>query len=85
MPRVEDIAPDRQSIKVELDKKRRRGKTVTVASGFQLSPESLQDLSKHLRKRCGAGGSAGSDHLEVQGDHVETVTRELKAKGFRVR
>lgn len=74
-----------QTIRVVVDKKRRAGKSVTVASGFQLTPAALSNLASMLKKKCGSGGTAKEAEIEVQGEHVETVAKELTAMGYRVR
>jgi translation initiation factor 1 len=80
-----DVEPARQTIRVAVDKKRRAGKTVTVASGFQHTPESLTKLATTLKKRCGSGGTAKEGEIEIQGDHVATIAAELKKLGYRVK
>ncbi len=85
MPLLRDAAPAGQNIRVTLDRKRRGGKTVTVASGFELSPESLEKLAGQLKKRCGAGGTAKGAEIEIQGDHAEAVITELTKLGYRVK
>jgi translation initiation factor 1 len=85
MPRLRDAAPGAQNIRVMLDRKRRGGKTVTVANGFELSPESLEKLAGQLKKRCGAGGTAKDREIEIQGDHAEAVIAELTKLGYRVK
>lgn len=80
-----DLEPAKQSIRVVIDRKRRAGKSVTVASGFQLTAASLGELAAALKKRCGAGGTAGDGEIEIQGDHVARVAAELERLGFRVR
>lgn len=85
MPTATDVPAGSQTIRVQIDRKRRRGKTVTVASGFELTPDSLKRLAKELKKKCGAGGSAEGSEIEVQGEHVDTVAAELTARGYRVR
>jgi translation initiation factor 1 len=85
MPLLRDAAPSAQNIKVMLDRKRRGGKTVTVASGFELAPESLDKLAAQLKKRCGAGGTAKEREIEIQGDHADTVIAELTKLGYRVK
>lgn len=77
--------PQQQSIRVGIDRKRRKGKTVTVATGFVLAPAVLADLAAELKKRCGAGGTAKEGEIEVQGDHVGSVVAELERRGFRVK
>jgi translation initiation factor 1 len=85
MPTTTDLPPDRQAIRVELDRKRRKGKTVTVASGFRLTKASLDGIAKQLKSRCAAGGTQGADEIEIQGDHLDTVSSTLGALGFNVR
>jgi translation initiation factor 1 len=80
-----DADPSKQTIRVAIDRKRRAGKSVTVASGFQLSAESLAELAASLKKKCGAGGSAKDGEIEIQGDHVARVASELERLGYRVR
>ena len=85
MPEMRDAAPSAQDIRVMLDKKRRAGKSVTVANGFQLSDASLDKLCSQLKRRCGAGGTVKEREIEIQGDHVETVMAELQKLGYRVK
>lgn len=77
--------PVRQTIRVIADRKRRAGKTVTVASGFQHTPEALNALAAALKKKCGSGGTAKDGEIEIQGDHVARVGEELAKLGYRVR
>jgi len=84
-PVIHDAAPAGQNVKVMLDRKRRGGKTVTVAVGFELSPESLEKLAAQLKKRCGAGGTAKDREIEIQGDHAELLIAELTKLGYRVK
>jgi len=80
-----DQDPSKQTIRVVIDRKRRAGKSVTVASGFQMTAASLAELAAALKKRCGAGGTAGDGEIEIQGDHVARVAAELERLGYRVR
>lgn len=80
-----DVEPSKQTIRVGVDKKRRAGKTVTVAIGFQHSEETLAALAQTLKKKCGSGGTAKDGDIEIQGDHVEKVKAELVRLGYRVK
>ena len=80
-----DVEPSRQTIRVAVDRKRRAGKTVTVASGFEHKAASLAALATALKKRCGSGGTARDAEIELQGDHVETIAAELRRRGYRVK
>lgn len=80
-----DVEPSKQTIRVAVDKKRRAGKTVTVAGGFEHTPESLAKLAATLKKKCGSGGTAKDGEIEIQGDHVLRVGEELRKLGYRVK
>lgn len=80
-----DALPNTQIIRVTLDRKRRKGKPVTVASGFELTETSLTTLAAALKKRCGAGGTFRNPEIEIQGEHVEAIAIELERQGFRVK
>jgi translation initiation factor 1 len=80
-----DADASKQIIRVATDKKRRAGKTVTVATGFQLTADSLAALAQTLKKRCGSGGTAKENEIEIQGDHVARVAEELRKLGYRVK
>jgi translation initiation factor 1 len=69
-------------IRIRREVKGRGGKTVTVASGFRLDDDRLEQLAAELKRRCGTGGSAKDGEILIQGDHRETVLAELKQKGF---
>ena len=80
-----DVEASKQTIRVAVDRKRRAGKMVTVASGFQHKPETLASVAATLKKKCGAGGTAKDDEIEIQGDHVAKVAAELEKLGYRVK
>ena len=80
-----DAEPSKQTIRVAIDRKRRAGKTVTVAGGFDHTPETLAKLAGQLKKRCGSGGTVKDGEIEIQGEHVDVVARELEKLGYRVR
>jgi len=82
---IKDLPPEKQSIRVQLDRKRRAGKTVTLSSGFELSAASLAELTQRLKKKCGSGGTARESEIEIQGDHVTLILAELQKLGYKAR
>ncbi len=78
-------SPKSQTLYVERDRKRRRGKTVTVVSNIVANEAALRDLLKTLQKRCGAGGTAKDGEIEIQGDHRERVAEYLTELGYKVK
>lgn len=80
---VVDTPPDKQSLKVRVDK-RKRGKLVTVITGFTCSAAQMQQTLSHLQSQCGAGGTIDEQSLELQGDHTARVPSLLLARGYRI-
>lgn len=74
--------PQEQQLRVQATRKGRKGKTVTVVSGFQSRPDTLKALLKSLKRQCGAGGSVKENSLEIQGDVVERVVALLIEAGY---
>lgn len=85
MPELRDAPPSSHTIRIELDRKSRGGKSVTVLSGFELTPATLQALAKQLKSRCGSGGTVKERAIEIQGDHRDTVAAELTRLGYKIK
>jgi translation initiation factor 1 len=85
MPPAKDAQPSEQTIRVGLDRKRRKGKTVTVAAGFRLTAGSLEKIARSLKQKCAAGGSIKGDEIEIQGEHADAVAGVLSSLGFKVK
>ncbi len=64
---IAELPPQQQNLKVQASRKGRKGKTVTVISGFQAKPETLADLVKQLKTQCGTGGTVKDNEIEIQG------------------
>lgn len=71
-----------QKLRVLIDRKRRKGKTVTLVTGFVGTEADLKDLGKTLKSKCGVGGSAKDGEIMVQGDHKQRVVDLLKQMGY---
>lgn len=52
-----ELPPKQQDLRVQATRSGRKGKTVTVITGFQTKPEVLADLVKQLKSQCGSGGT----------------------------
>lgn len=79
---VADLAPAQQTLKVEVSRKGRGGKTVTIISGFQHRPDTLKNLVKKLKAQCGTGGTAKDNMVEIQGDHAQKLVDYLQKAGY---
>jgi len=80
---IEDLEPSQQRLKVMIDRKKRKGKEVTLVTGFEGKEETLKDLGKYLKTKCGVGGSVKNGEILVQGAFKEKVFGLLVEKGYK--
>ena len=73
---------EKQAVKVALDKRNRKGKAVTLITGFQLPHSELETLARLLKVKCGVGGAAKEGEIVVQGDFRGKVLELLQKEGY---
>ncbi|MDH8702558.1 translation initiation factor 1 [Dysgonomonadaceae bacterium PH5-43] len=78
----ETLNKDKQNLRIQLDKRNRGGKQVTLITGFVGTDEDMQALSKMLKTKCGVGGSAKDGEIIVQGDFRNKVLEILQKEGY---
>jgi translation initiation factor 1 len=79
---LETAVPAEQRLLIQLDKKQRGGKTVTLVTGFLGTVSDLELLAKNLRNFCGTGGSAKDGEAIVQGDQRDKFLQWLLKNGY---
>lgn len=82
---VPDLSPDKQDLRVQISRKGRKGKSVTLVTGFTHKPETLEALAKQLKAQCGSGGTVKDNTIEIQGEHAAKVVSLLIEKGYKAK
>ena len=77
------IPPEKQKLLICLDKRNRKGKAVTLISGFVGSANDLNELGKLLKNKCGAGGSSKDNEILIQGDFRDKILQILQDAGYK--
>ncbi|MGB3789070.1 MAG: translation initiation factor [Phormidesmis sp.] len=80
-----DLPPNQQDIRVQISRKGRKGKSVTIASGFVHNAETIGTLAKSLKASCGSGGTVKDDTIEIQGEHAPKLLALLIEKGYKAK
>jgi translation initiation factor 1 len=79
------LPPQQQNLLVSLDRKQRKGKSVTLIKGFVGKDDDLKEMSKKLKSKFGVGGTAKDGEIIIQGDFVQKAIEYLVAEKYKVK
>lgn len=82
---IQDLPPNKQNLRINATRAGRKGKTVTVITGFQHQPQTLKNLLKQLKSQCGGGGTIKENTIEIQGEHKQKILKFLRDLGYQVK
>ncbi|MBT3395434.1 stress response translation initiation inhibitor YciH [archaeon] len=77
----ETIAKEEQRIRIRTDRKR-YGKLMTIIEGIESDNIDLKQLTKKLKNKFACGGTFKEGRIELQGNHIGRVKKELIKLGF---
>ena len=81
---AESKPPSDGIIRLSLDTKGRKGKGVTLVTGFDVGDEELKKIAKRLKALCSSGGTIKHGVIEIQGDH-RTLLKSALASDYTVK
>ena len=78
------ILPNQMQLRIWLQKLK-GNKVVSVIKGFEGTEIEAKELATKLKNLCGAGGSAKTDEIIIQGDQRTKLLDYLTKEGFNVK
>lgn len=69
-------------VRVYVERKGRKGKTVTLIKGLFADETAIMELCKKLKSGCGVGGGVEEGDIMIQGDQRVKIINKLKVMGF---
>ena len=79
------LPPSEQLLYVSIDRKHRKGKTVTLISGFTGTEDDMDELARFLKSKCGTGGSVKDDIILIQGNFRDKIIHVLEDQGYKTK
>lgn len=79
---IDTLPVQQQKLRVQRDRKQRKGKEVTLVTGFVGQEEDLKTLGKTLKSKCGVGGSTKDGEIILQGNWQDKIVALLKEMGY---
>jgi len=79
------LPPEKQNLLIQLSTKHRKGKAVTLISGFIGREEDLKSLERGLKTELPTGGSSKKNEIIIQGDFRNQAGKYLRSRGYKIK
>lgn len=80
-----DVKKQKETLRVVIDKKGRKGKVATIIEGFEIDDDEVARIASELKRKIGTGGSSRGGEILLQGDWKEKTVKLLKEMGYAAR
>jgi translation initiation factor 1 len=74
-----------KTVRLILDTHGRKGKAVTVVSGLQHNPATMEMIARLLKQFCATGGTVKEGKIELQGDQRVRAGEKLREMNYVVK
>ena len=84
---IDSIEEEYEKLHFELhfSKKGRSGKIVTIVRGIDIDKDTLEDISKKLKRKLSVGGSIKDGEIIIQGNNRDKIKEILLKIGHSVK
>ena len=96
--KFDNLSPDKKDIidpieeefeklhfELHFSKKGRSGKIVTIVRGIDIDKDTLEDISKKLKRKLSVGGSIKDGEIIIQGNNRDKIKEVLLKMGHSVK
>lgn len=78
---MQDLPKAQQKLRIHLERLK-GNKEATVVRGFVGTTDTLEQLGKLLKTKCGVGGTVKDAEILIQGNHCDKVLQILMTDGY---
>ncbi len=78
---VEDLPKGQQKLRIHLERLK-GNKEATVVKDFVGTTDTLEQIGKLLKTKCGVGGTVKDGEILIQGNHRDKVLQILLTEGY---